>query len=176
MNGAELELAEHCTFPQTPAVTADTADYFIHHTCNGCGYASALCKGMVSMGEGTVLIFSTHSIPVTGPNLMETSQFGWSISIAKVFMKKNSKMCTYALFDLNMHLACHINYHHNFCVCSRECVYYHKIPDIIQVAKHQFVKRYVIELWWTDMFVAWKSAMNCTRSYQLALSKARELL
>jgi hypothetical protein len=45
------------------------------------------------------------------------------------------------------------------------------MPDIIQAGEHQFVERCLIELWRTDMVLAWKSATNCAWTYHIALSR-----
>ncbi|KDQ59117.1 hypothetical protein JAAARDRAFT_57079 [Jaapia argillacea MUCL 33604] len=69
---------------------------------------------------------------------------------------------------------CYINYHHNFSVHDGMRSYYDGIPDIIQVAEHQFVERQLIELWTTLMLVAWTSATNCARLSNLSLSQGAE--
>jgi len=51
--------------------------------------------------------------------------------------------------------ACNINYHHNFRVKEGQRIYYDNIPDIIQVGEHQFVEKRVIEMWRTNMNIAW---------------------
>lgn len=66
-------------------------------------------------------------------------------------------------------LACKINYHHNFYVQSGIRNYYSGIPDILQVAEHQFVERKLVNLWITLMVVSWTSATNCARFYNVAL-------
>jgi hypothetical protein len=59
-------------------------------------------------------------------------------------------------------------------VKNEERIYYDGLPDIIQVGEHQFVERRVIALWRTDMNLAWKSATNCARTYNISLSKQNE--
>ncbi|KDQ48967.1 hypothetical protein JAAARDRAFT_144139, partial [Jaapia argillacea MUCL 33604] len=65
---------------------------------------------------------------------------------------------------------CNINYHHNYFVHDGMRTYYNGIPDVIQVAEHQFVERRLIELWTTLMLVAWTSATNCARLFNLSMS------
>ncbi|EDR10781.1 uncharacterized protein LACBIDRAFT_324667 [Laccaria bicolor S238N-H82] len=47
--------------------------------------------------------------------------------------------------------------------------YYSSIPDILQVAEHQFVKKKLVNLWLTLMVVSWTSATNCACFYNVAL-------
>src|SRR6202035_5606190 len=74
----------------------------------------------------------------------------------------------------HVHLGCQTSYHHDFSVKNKVRTYYDHIPDVIQVGSHQFVERALIQLWRTDMNLAWKSATNCARSYEQALAKDHE--
>jgi len=47
--------------------------------------------------------------------------------------------------------------------------YYSGIPDILQVAEHQFVEKKLVNLWIMLMVVSWTSATNCARFYNAAL-------
>ncbi|KAL4263779.1 hypothetical protein AB1N83_006099 [Pleurotus pulmonarius] len=72
---------------------------------------------------------------------------------------------------------CRINYHHNFWVKDGKRHYYNftsTLPGIIQVGEHQFVEWVVVETWKTLMLVAWASAANCARYYNLALTHGQQ--
>jgi hypothetical protein len=51
---------------------------------------------------------------------------------------------------------CNTSYHHNYRVQNKTRYYYWgNLPDIIEVAEHHYVDRKLIDLWCTDMNVAW---------------------
>ncbi|KAF8347656.1 hypothetical protein F5887DRAFT_864218, partial [Amanita rubescens] len=66
--------------------------------------------------------------------------------------------------------ACNTNYHHNFLVKDGLRTYYDGIPCMIQVGKHQFAERHVIELWISMMLLSWTSATNCAHLYNVSLA------
>lgn len=86
-----------------------------------------------------------------------------------------------------------MNYHHNFCIKDGVCTHYDGIPDIIQVGKHQFAEKRLIQLWISLMLVSWQvtngkslvnlfvdswcrtSATNCACLYNLTLSSTTPL-
>jgi hypothetical protein len=47
--------------------------------------------------------------------------------------------------------------------------YYSGIPNILQVAEHQFVEKKLVNLWIMLMVVSWTSATNCACFYNAAL-------
>jgi hypothetical protein len=65
---------------------------------------------------------------------------------------------------------CDINYHHNFRVFNGERIYYDNLPDIIQVGEHQFVERKLIDVWISMMLLAWTSATNCARMFNMSIA------
>jgi len=80
-----------------------------------------------------------------------------SQSIPFTYIAKVSKMRK-LMSDNHNHshnVGCSINYHHNYHVENNWRIYYHGVPEIIQVSKHQFVEQKVIELWTTLMLVSW---------------------
>jgi len=58
-----------------------------------------------------------------------------------------------------------VNYHRNFRVEKRQRIYYHEIPDILQIGEHQFAEIRVINTWISMMLFSWTSATNCARIY-----------
>ncbi|KAF7333433.1 hypothetical protein MVEN_02359200 [Mycena venus] len=73
-----------------------------------------------------------------------------------------------------MGINCNTNYHHNFSIQDGVRTYYGDTPKYIQVGEHQFVEHKLIGLWISLMLVAWVSATNCARSYDMALSEQQE--
>ncbi|KAJ7320903.1 hypothetical protein DFH08DRAFT_713634, partial [Mycena albidolilacea] len=69
---------------------------------------------------------------------------------------------------------CNTNYHHNFSVQVGMRTYYGDKPTYIQIGEHQFAERKLVGLWVSLMLVAWVSATNCARSYNMALSQQQE--
>ncbi|KAJ7354118.1 hypothetical protein DFH08DRAFT_691424 [Mycena albidolilacea] len=69
---------------------------------------------------------------------------------------------------------CNTNYHHNFSVQAGMRTYYGNKPTYIQISEHQFAERKLVGLWVSLMLVAWVSATNCARSYDMALSQQQE--
>ncbi|KAF8221068.1 hypothetical protein L208DRAFT_1330211 [Tricholoma matsutake] len=65
---------------------------------------------------------------------------------------------------------CQTNYHHNFWVKDGICTYYDRIPVIIQVSKHQFAERWLVQFWITLMLVSWQDYQLCTLIQSLSLS------
>ena len=55
---------------------------------------------------------------------------------------------------------CKTNYHHNFYVKGGQRTYYNGMPDVIQVGEHQFVEKKLVQMWHTNMNVAWYSIFN----------------
>ena len=78
--------------------------------------------------------------------------------LSRYIFARTTKLCSFE-----------INYHHNFFVQSGIQHYYSGIPDILQVAEHQFVERKLVNLRITLMVVSWTSATNCARFYNVAL-------
>ncbi|KAJ6602853.1 hypothetical protein DFH09DRAFT_1470889 [Mycena vulgaris] len=69
---------------------------------------------------------------------------------------------------------CNTNYQYEFSVHKGVRTYYGGIPKYIQVGEHQFVDRKLVGMWISLMLVAWVSATNCARSYDMALSEGQE--
>ncbi|KAF8797810.1 hypothetical protein BYT27DRAFT_7228805 [Phlegmacium glaucopus] len=65
---------------------------------------------------------------------------------------------------------CDVNYHHNFRVFKGQRIYHDTLPDIIQVGEHQFVERKLINLWISMMLLAWTSATNCARMFNISIA------
>ncbi|KAF7342835.1 hypothetical protein MSAN_01999500 [Mycena sanguinolenta] len=65
---------------------------------------------------------------------------------------------------------CNTNYHHNFSVQGGMRRYYGNTPTFIQIGEHQFADRKLVGLWVSMMLLAWVSATNCARTYDMALS------
>ena len=56
---------------------------------------------------------------------------------------------------------CSTSYHHNYRVHGKIRYYYwDNLPDVIEVAEHHYVERKLIELWCTDMNIAWSVAVE----------------
>ncbi|KAF7334149.1 hypothetical protein MVEN_02321000 [Mycena venus] len=53
-------------------------------------------------------------------------------------------------------------------------MYYGDKPNYIQIGEHQFAERKLIGLWVSLMLLAWVSATNCARTYDMALSGQQE--
>ncbi|KAJ7185106.1 hypothetical protein GGX14DRAFT_383711 [Mycena pura] len=66
---------------------------------------------------------------------------------------------------------CNTTYFPDFSVCAGVRTYYGGIPSIMQVEAHQFVERKLVGMWISLMLVAWVSATNCSRSYDMSLSE-----
>ncbi|KAJ7216341.1 hypothetical protein GGX14DRAFT_391184 [Mycena pura] len=66
---------------------------------------------------------------------------------------------------------CNTTYFPDFSVCAGARTYYGGIPPIMQVGAHQFVERKLVGMWISLMLVAWVSATNCSRSYDMSLSE-----
>ncbi|KAG2145259.1 hypothetical protein DEU56DRAFT_732100 [Suillus clintonianus] len=81
--------------------------------------------------------------------------------------------CTAKSVDLYCK-ACKINYHYNYSVSEGEQTYYEDQPPNIQVAEHVYMAKEVIELFKTAMDLAWTSATNCARLYNLCLSCGKQ--
>jgi hypothetical protein len=62
---------------------------------------------------------------------------------------------------------CNTDYHLDFFVKNDRRFYYdsHDLPDILQVADHQFIERGLIDMWRTSTNVAWVSFANCAAIY-----------
>ncbi|RXW14191.1 hypothetical protein EST38_g11661 [Candolleomyces aberdarensis] len=62
---------------------------------------------------------------------------------------------------------CNISYHHDFKVEGSIQFYYHEeeLPKILQIGKHQFAERRLINAWISLMLYSWTSASNCARWY-----------
>ncbi|KAJ7446362.1 hypothetical protein FB451DRAFT_1188796 [Mycena latifolia] len=73
-----------------------------------------------------------------------------------------------------VHLSCEdclTNYHHNYSVRGGIRTYYGGVPDQIKVGDHQYVERKLAAMWISMMLLAWVSATNCARSYDMSLSE-----
>jgi hypothetical protein len=60
---------------------------------------------------------------------------------------------------------CNTDYHLDFSVKNDRRFYYDDIPDILQIADHQFIERGLIHMWRTSTNVAWVSFANCAAIY-----------
>ncbi|KAJ7350894.1 hypothetical protein DFH08DRAFT_695269 [Mycena albidolilacea] len=69
---------------------------------------------------------------------------------------------------------CSTNYHHNFSVHNDMQTYYGDKPNYLQIGEHQFAERKLVGMWVMMMLVAWVSATNCSRVYNMALSEQQE--
>ena len=65
---------------------------------------------------------------------------------------------------------CNINYHHNYWVFRGQQFYYDSLPDIIQVSKHRFAERKLINLWIPMMLLSWTSVTNCACIYNMSMT------
>ncbi|KAG2095660.1 uncharacterized protein F5147DRAFT_584431 [Suillus discolor] len=70
--------------------------------------------------------------------------------------------------------SCKIDYHYNYSVSEGERTYYENQPANIQVAEHVYMAKEVIELFKTAMDLAWTSATNCARLYNICLSHGKQ--
>ena len=53
-------------------------------------------------------------------------------------------------------IVCSSSYHHNYRVQNETHYYYwDNLPDVVEVAEHHYIERKLIDLWCTDMNVAW---------------------
>ncbi|KAJ7759415.1 hypothetical protein DFH07DRAFT_1023762 [Mycena maculata] len=69
---------------------------------------------------------------------------------------------------------CNTTYHPDYSVQKGRRTYYGGIPRYIQIGAHQFAEKRLIAMWISLMLVAWVSATNCSRSYDMALSGQEE--
>ncbi|KAJ7194926.1 hypothetical protein GGX14DRAFT_677641, partial [Mycena pura] len=69
---------------------------------------------------------------------------------------------------------CNTNYHHNFSVQGGERTYHGNTPHYLQISEHQLAERKLVGLWMSLMLVAWVSATNAARVYDMALSEQQE--
>jgi hypothetical protein len=60
---------------------------------------------------------------------------------------------------------CNTDYHLDFFVKNDTRFYYDGLPDILQVADHQFIEHGLIDMWRTSINVAWVSFANCAAIY-----------
>ncbi|KAF8967557.1 hypothetical protein BDZ97DRAFT_1980385 [Flammula alnicola] len=68
--------------------------------------------------------------------------------------------------------ACKTTFHNNYSVYNRIRTYYPGVPDAIEVGKHQFVARDVLNMFLNLMLISWTSATNCAEVYNRSLSKS----
>ncbi|KAJ3497491.1 hypothetical protein NLJ89_g10345 [Agrocybe chaxingu] len=66
--------------------------------------------------------------------------------------------------------SCKTDYHNNFLVHDGERAYYQGIPQYLEVGDHQFVEDRVAKMWITQMLMAWVSASNNAKLYQMNLA------
>ncbi|KAF8972915.1 hypothetical protein BDZ97DRAFT_1912520 [Flammula alnicola] len=66
---------------------------------------------------------------------------------------------------------CQTDYHNNFSVHSGERTYHREVPLYVQVGEHQFVENTVIQMWINNLLIAWVSASNAAKSYEMSLAK-----
>ncbi|PPQ84237.1 hypothetical protein CVT26_013001 [Gymnopilus dilepis] len=66
---------------------------------------------------------------------------------------------------------CKTTYHNNYSVSNRIRTYYPGVPDAIEVGKHQFISRDVVNMFINLMLISWTSASNCAAIYNEALAK-----
>ncbi|KAF8156137.1 hypothetical protein BJ912DRAFT_1027204 [Pholiota molesta] len=66
---------------------------------------------------------------------------------------------------------CKTTYHHNYSVKDKIRTYYGRVPDVIEVGKHQFVCRKVANMFINLMLISWTSAANSAEIYNTCLSK-----
>ncbi|KAJ7764190.1 hypothetical protein DFH07DRAFT_738454 [Mycena maculata] len=69
---------------------------------------------------------------------------------------------------------CNTNYHHNYSVQAGIRTYYGDTPNYIQIGEHQFAERKLIAMWMSLMLLAWVSATNCAKMYDMALSEQQQ--
>ncbi|KAF8964966.1 hypothetical protein BDZ97DRAFT_1659637 [Flammula alnicola] len=67
--------------------------------------------------------------------------------------------------------SCNTTYHNNYSVSNHVRTYYPGVPDAIEVGKHQFVAREVVNMFMNLMLISWTSATNCAEVYNRSLSK-----
>ncbi|KAF8160312.1 hypothetical protein BJ912DRAFT_1026540 [Pholiota molesta] len=66
---------------------------------------------------------------------------------------------------------CETTYHNNYSVYKRVRTYYSGVPEAIEVGKHQFIARDVIQLFLNLMLYSWTSATNSATIYNESLAK-----
>lgn len=57
--------------------------------------------------------------------------------------------------SLNMYIACETTYHNNYSVYKKVRTYYPSVPNAIEVGKHQFIARNVVQLFLNLMLFSW---------------------
>ncbi|KAH9920581.1 hypothetical protein B0H21DRAFT_844599 [Amylocystis lapponica] len=70
---------------------------------------------------------------------------------------------------------CLTSYQYNFHVNNGLHTYYGGVLDTLQVGKHHFVERVVLEMFIHLMLTAWASAMNCANTYNESLGRRSKL-
>ncbi|KAJ7605847.1 hypothetical protein DFH06DRAFT_1348440 [Mycena polygramma] len=69
---------------------------------------------------------------------------------------------------------CNTTYHSNYAVQRGTRTYYAGVPKYMQIGAHQYAERKLVATWVSLMLVAWVSATNCSRTYDMALSGQEE--
>ncbi|KAF6741043.1 hypothetical protein DFP72DRAFT_886318 [Ephemerocybe angulata] len=69
--------------------------------------------------------------------------------------------------------ACKINYHHNYKVDRGQRTYYEGVPVVLQIGEHHFAEVQLINAWINLMVLAWVSATNCARWYNVSIAMRR---
>ncbi|KAF7311125.1 hypothetical protein HMN09_00656700 [Mycena chlorophos] len=71
--------------------------------------------------------------------------------------------------------SCNTTYFPDYFVHSAMRTYYADyMPDYIQIGTHQFIEKKLVSLWTSLLLVAWVSASNFSRVYDMALSGQKE--
>ncbi|KAJ6462258.1 hypothetical protein C8R47DRAFT_1327226 [Mycena vitilis] len=142
-------------FPSAEQVTAEDEDAFINY-----GWARGLCSS----------VLYPPNRQCTNPDCA-----------ANIPLKKAEprQIVVYTLAkgvrpSWEIHLSCptcHTNYQHNFSVRNGIRSYYGGVPNYLKVGDHQYVERKLAAMWISMMLLAWVSATNCARTYDMALSE-----
>ncbi|KAF7300480.1 hypothetical protein HMN09_00932200 [Mycena chlorophos] len=70
---------------------------------------------------------------------------------------------------------CHTGYHPDYYVHGGLRTYYtDHMPNYIQIGAHQFIEKKLVSLWTSLLLVAWVSASNFSKCYDMALSGQKE--
>ncbi|KJA20097.1 hypothetical protein HYPSUDRAFT_68700 [Hypholoma sublateritium FD-334 SS-4] len=66
---------------------------------------------------------------------------------------------------------CNSTYHNNFVVQDKYRTYYHGLPHYIEVGEHRYIEDRLAKMWINHMLVAWVSATNLGKLYEMSLAQ-----
>ncbi|KAF8165809.1 hypothetical protein B0H34DRAFT_649042 [Crassisporium funariophilum] len=144
-------------------------------------------------------IWECGTVELTSQDYDAFKQFGWSRGIAALSIYPPEIKCTTAgcsntkplkkekprqvvVYTLGNGVqaawavvlscpTCATDYHNNFNVQDGERIYHKEVPLYVQVGEHQFVENTVVQMWINNMVIAWVSASNTAKSYDMSLAK-----